>query len=76
VQRLRGEGPPKPGSRDRGEIRYRMKIDVPTDLTTEQKRALDDFSKTLDGRDPRERILREARLRAEADLPFCLSLLW
>jgi molecular chaperone DnaJ len=67
VQRLRGEGPPKPGSRDRGEIRYRMKIDVPTDLSTEQKRALENFSKTLDGRDPRERILREARLRAETD---------
>src|SRR5262249_22082688 len=61
VQRLRGEGPPKPGGRGRGDIRYRLQIDVPHELSSEQKRALDAFAKTLDGSDPRERLLRDAR---------------
>ena len=38
VQRLRGEGPPKPGGRGRGDILYRLEIEVPRDLTREQKR--------------------------------------
>ncbi len=38
VQRLRGEGPPKPGGRGRGDIRYRLGIEVPSDLTDEQRR--------------------------------------
>ena len=29
VQRLRGEGPPKLGGRGRGDIRYRLVVDVP-----------------------------------------------
>ena len=40
VQRLRGEGPPKPGGRGRGDILYRLEIEVPRDLTREQKEAL------------------------------------
>ncbi len=32
VQRLRGEGPPKPGGRGRGDIHYRLEIEVPSDL--------------------------------------------
>ncbi len=64
IQRLRGEGPPKPGGGPRGDIRYRIAVEIPADLDDEQRRAFDEFAKTLDGRDPREGILRDARLRA------------
>lgn len=67
VQRLRGEGPPKPGSSVRGDIRYRMEIALPTDLSREQKEAVDELERSLGERDPRERILREARMREQAD---------
>ena len=59
VQRLRGEGPPRLGSSGRGDIHYRFVIDVPKDLTAEQRDAVDKLSSLLDG-NPRERILREA----------------
>ena len=36
VQRLRGEGPPKPRGKGRGDIRYRLEIEVPQELTEEQ----------------------------------------
>ena len=65
VQRLRGEGPPKPNSSERRDIRYRMEIEVPTDLNETQRAALDELASTLNDRDPREAILRDARLRAE-----------
>jgi molecular chaperone DnaJ len=70
IQRLRGEGPPKPGGAaqgQRGDIRYRIAVEIPTDLDDEQRRALDEFTSTLDGHDPRERILRDARLRSSRD---------
>ena len=72
VQRLRGEGPPKPGGAgkgQRGDIRYRLEVEIPTGLDDEQRKALDEFTRTLDGRDPRERILRDARLRASREEP-------
>ena len=34
VQRLRGEGPPRLGGRGRGDIHYRLMIDVPRSLST------------------------------------------
>src|SRR3954451_19165186 len=42
VQRLRGEGPPilGKGPAHRGDIHYRFVIEVPKDLTTEQRQAL------------------------------------
>ncbi len=55
VQRLRGEGPPRPGSRDRGDIHYRFTIDVPASLSREQQDAVDELSKVIDG-NPRERL--------------------
>jgi molecular chaperone DnaJ len=58
VQRLRGEGPPILGG-GRGDLHYRFVIEVPRDLTSEQRRAVDDLSKVMNG-NPRERILREA----------------
>jgi molecular chaperone DnaJ len=60
VQRLRGEGPPRAGGRGRGDILYRLEIEVPRDLTREQKRALEEFVQTLNDHDPRARLLRDA----------------
>ena len=59
VQRLRGEGPAVPGSSGKGDLRYRFVIDVPRELSAEQRRAVDELSKVMNG-NPRERILREA----------------
>jgi molecular chaperone DnaJ len=52
VQRLRGEGPPKLGGKEKGDIHYRFVIDVPQNLSKEQESAIEELSKTLDG-DPR-----------------------
>jgi molecular chaperone DnaJ len=57
VQRLRGEGPPRAGGR--GDIHYRFVIDVPRQLTAEQRQAVDALSQTMNG-NPRESLLREA----------------
>ena len=59
VQRLRGEGPAVPGASAKGDLRYRFVIDVPGELSDEQRRAVDELSKVMNG-NPRERILREA----------------
>jgi molecular chaperone DnaJ len=63
VQRLRGEGPPKLGGGSppaRGDLRYRFVIDVPTELSKEQKEAVDALSKTING-DPRAELFAAAR---------------
>jgi molecular chaperone DnaJ len=60
VQRLRGEGPPKLGSKTRGDIHYRFLIDVPSELTDEQREAVEALSKAMDGHDPRARLFTEA----------------
>jgi molecular chaperone DnaJ len=54
VQRLRGEGPPKLGSKpvQKGDIHYRFVIEVPDHLSKEQEQALDALSATMGG-DPR-----------------------
>jgi molecular chaperone DnaJ len=52
VQRLRGEGPPKLGGKEKGDIHYRFVIDVPQNLSKEQQSAVDQLSKTFGG-DPR-----------------------
>jgi len=59
VQRLRGEGPPVLGGKGRGDIHYRFVIEVPKDLTAEQRQALDELSKVMNG-NPREDLLRAA----------------
>ena len=33
---------------------------MPRELTSEQRRALDEFAKTINDRDPREKLLRDA----------------
>ncbi len=59
VQRLRGEGPPKPGSKERGDIHYRFTIEIPQELTAEQRNAVDELSKVMDG-DPRAALFAAA----------------
>jgi molecular chaperone DnaJ len=60
VQRLRGEGPPSLSGSGRGDIHYRFVIEVPRELTREQREAVEALSKVMNG-NPRERILRAAR---------------
>ncbi|HSJ17852.1 MAG TPA: hypothetical protein VK920_07150, partial [Solirubrobacterales bacterium] len=57
----RGEGLPDPGSKGRGDIRYRLEIEVPRELTPEQKRALDQLAESLNDHNPRAELLRAAR---------------
>jgi molecular chaperone DnaJ len=63
IQRLRGEGPPKPKGRGRGDIRYRLEIAVPAELSEEQSEAVDKLAETLNGSDPRAELLRQAGAR-------------
>jgi molecular chaperone DnaJ len=63
VQRLRGEGPPKPGGKGRGDIRYRFVIDVPDKLSPEQDEALDRLSKVMNG-DPRANLFAQSKAGA------------
>ncbi len=59
VQRLRGEGPPNLSGSGRGDLHYRFVIDMPSELTDEQREAVDQLSKVING-NPRERIMRAA----------------
>lgn len=68
VQRLRGEGPPKPRGKSRGDVYYRLEIEIPRDLSREQERALEELASKFNDHDPRERLLRMAR-RAASDRP-------
>jgi molecular chaperone DnaJ len=60
VQRLRGEGPPKPGDRGRRDILYRLEIEVPDKLTRDQKEALGEFATAMNDHDPRAHLRHEA----------------
>ncbi len=60
VQRLRGEGPPKLSGRGRGDIRYRLAIDVPRSLSSDQRAAVDDLAEVLDS-DPRAHLFGASR---------------
>ena len=57
VQRLRGEGPARLGGRGRGDIHYRLVIDVPRSLSREQAEVVDELAAVLD-ENPRERMLK------------------
>jgi molecular chaperone DnaJ len=67
VQRLRGEGPPKlgAGKSGKGDIHYRFVIDVPHDLSEEQRKAVEELSKTLGG-DPRAGLFEAAKEAGDA----------
>jgi molecular chaperone DnaJ len=60
VQRLRGEGPPKPRGKGSGDIRYRLEIEMPQELTKEQRVAVDELAEALNGDNPRAELLRRA----------------
>jgi molecular chaperone DnaJ len=63
VQRLRGEGPPKPSGRGRGDIHYRFRIAIPKSLTEEQKEAIQKLAESMNG-DPRAELLARAQARS------------
>jgi molecular chaperone DnaJ len=67
VQRLRGEGPPRlgAGKSGKGDIHYRFVIDVPHDLSEEQRKAVEELSKTLGG-DPRAGLFEAAKEAGDA----------
>jgi molecular chaperone DnaJ len=58
LQRLRGEGPPKLGSKSKGDLHYRFVIDVPDQLTDEQRAAVDELSRVMNG-DPRAALFSQ-----------------
>jgi molecular chaperone DnaJ len=59
ILRLRGEGPPKKTG-GHGDLRYRLEIEVPQDLSEEQLKAVDELAEHLNGGDPRAELLRKA----------------
>ena len=66
VQRLRNEGPPRPKGNGRGDIYYRIRIDVPKELTEEQRDAVEKLAEALNGQNPRASLLgKTARSGAE-----------
>jgi molecular chaperone DnaJ len=64
VQRLRGEGPPRASGNGRGDIRYRMQIDVPHELSKEQREAVDAMAEAFNGPAEREKLIRDASASA------------
>jgi molecular chaperone DnaJ len=60
TQRLRGEGPPRPKGGARGDIHYRIQIEVPKDLTDEQREAVEKLGEAFNGHDPRASLLGRA----------------
>ncbi|HZU60871.1 MAG TPA: molecular chaperone DnaJ [Solirubrobacteraceae bacterium] len=59
VQRIRGEGAPRLSGKGRGDIRYRFVIDVPSKLSPEQREAVDQLSKVMNG-NPRAGLFAQA----------------
>ncbi|MCB0862302.1 MAG: molecular chaperone DnaJ [Solirubrobacterales bacterium] len=64
IQRLRGEGPPKSGGKSRGDIRYRLNVVIPKELTDDQRRAVDQLAESMNGDDPRAELLRRAKAKS------------
>jgi molecular chaperone DnaJ len=60
VQRLKGEGAPKTRGRGKGDIRYRLEIEVPKKLTKEQEEAAEKLAEAFNGADPRAELLQRA----------------
>jgi molecular chaperone DnaJ len=58
IQRLRGEGPPR--AKGNGDIRYRLEIAIPTELSEEQSEAAEKLAEAFNGSDPRAELLRKA----------------
>ncbi len=60
IQRLRGEGAPKPRGNGKGDIRYRLEIEMPEELTPEQEKAAEALAEAFNGSDPRADLLAKA----------------
>ncbi len=60
IQRLRGEGAPKRSGKSRGDIRYRLEIEIPQKLTEEQREAAEKLADAFNGSDPRAELLTKA----------------
>jgi molecular chaperone DnaJ len=61
LQRLRGEGPPRPGGgKGNADIRYRLEIEVPDELSAEQEEAVEKLAEAMNGADTRADLLRKA----------------
>jgi molecular chaperone DnaJ len=60
IQRLKGEGAPKPRGRGKGDIRYRLEIEMPKELNEEQEKAAEALAQAFNGADPRADLLRRA----------------
>lgn len=60
IQRLRGEGAPRPRGGGRGDIRYRLEIELPKELSEEQRKIVDELADSMNGVDPRAELLRKA----------------
>ena len=60
VQRLRGEGPPRLGGKGRGDIHYRLAVEVPKKLSKEQSEVVDELEQVMNG-NPRERLFTGRR---------------
>jgi molecular chaperone DnaJ len=60
IQRLRGEGAPKPKGRGKGDVRYRLEIEMPEKLTAAQEEAAEKLAEAFNGSDPRAELLRRA----------------
>ena len=69
IQRLRGEGAPKPRGKGRGDIRYRLEIEMPQKLTDEQREAVEKLAEALNGADPRAELLEGAVAMSASRLP-------
>jgi molecular chaperone DnaJ len=63
IQRLRGEGPPRLSGRGRGDIHYRVRVEIPKTLTKEQRQAIEQLALVMNG-DPRADLLSRARQRS------------
>jgi len=63
IQRLKGEGAPKPRGRGKGDVRYRLEIEMPEKLNEEQERAAEALAEAFNGSDPRAELLRKAGAR-------------
>ena len=57
TQRLRGEGPPRTSGGGNADIHYRIKLEIPTDLTDEQREAVERLDQAFNGDDPRSALL-------------------
>ena len=60
VQRLRGEGPPKLSGRGRGDIHYRLQVDVPKFAQQGAERGVEALAEVMEG-NPREGLFKRER---------------